>query len=213
MNIWLVLVWDVWDLLRWPETTWEGAQMNQELDSNARDDQRTARRTVLKGAVAAAGVAWAVPTIDSFVSPAAAASGTTTTTTSTTTPPTTTATANLQKDPNGTLTNRCLQGCSGGGCSNAGRGSAIFSRTGNQISVTITLTSGPGTAGREIWIMQTDGVTCQNVLAGTWAGTPLGGPQTFTATISPGMTKFSVHNQASGGGGTDIYTSYQVTLP
>lgn len=171
-------------------------------------DVRASRRQLLKGAVAGAGAVWVVPTIDSFTSRAAAVSGT--------------AGGELRKDPNGTLANRCVQGCNGivgGGpnnCSNAGRGSVTFVRTESPATIcaTITLASGPNITGRDIYISMSDGTNCvDQQLAGEWASSPLDGPQTFCAAIASGATWFSVHMPVSGGGGTDIYTSDAVNLP
>jgi hypothetical protein len=165
------------------------------------------RRLLLKGAVAGAGALWLAPAIESYVSPAAAVSGT--------------ATQSLQKDPNGTLAARCGTGCDSNQCSNAGRGSVTFVRTAGAtptISATITLSSGPDITGRSIYILQGNGSptgTCiaQSLAPTVWAATPLNGPQTFTVPVASGATWFAVMIPQSGGGGTDIYTSYQVNLP
>jgi hypothetical protein len=167
-------------------------------------DRRASRRVLLKGAVAGAGALWVAPAIDSFVTPAAAASTVTS------------AGANLQKDPDGTLALRCLNGCNGQ-CSNAGRGSVTFTRSAGSpatICAAITIASGPSITGRQVYIQQSNGTTClSSTLVGTWAASPANGPQTFCVAVATGATRFSVHMPISGGGGTDIYTSDAVTLP
>ena len=175
-------------------------------------DRRAAMKAALGGAAAAAVLA--APRVDGFrLVPDYAAAATAT------------AGGGLQKDPNGTLANRCTTatsiGCTyaGGppsGCSNAGRGSTTFTRTDstNTISVAITLDSGPDITGRDIYILQSNGGSCvATTYVGDWAAAPANGPQTFTATIASGATLFAVHMPVSGGGGTDIYTSFQVNLP
>jgi hypothetical protein len=163
------------------------------------------RRLLLKGAVAGAGALWLTPAIGSYVTPAAAASGT--------------ATQSLQKDPNGTLALRCGVGCDTNQCSNAGRGSVTFVRTAGTsptISATITLSSGPDITGRTVYILQGNGAggcVAQSLAPNAWAATPQNGPQTFTVPVASGATWFAVMIPQSGGGGTDIYTSYQVNLP
>jgi hypothetical protein len=162
------------------------------------------RRLLLKGAVAGAGALWLTPAVESYVTPAAAVSGT--------------ATSSLQKDPSGTLASRCGVGCDTGLCSPAGRGSAVFVRTAGAtptISVTLTLASGPDITGRSIYILQGDGTNCvaQSLAPTVWAASPQNGPQTFTVNVAAGATWFAVMIPQSGGGGTDIYTSFQVHLP
>jgi hypothetical protein len=175
-------------------------------------DRRAAMKAALGGAATAAVLA--APRVEGFrLVPDYAAAATAT------------AGGGLQKDPNGTLANRCTTastiGCTyaGGppnGCSNAGRGSVSFTRTDstNTISVTITLDSGPDITGRDIYILQSNGTSClATTYVGDWLASPANGPQTFTATIVSGARLFAVHMPVSGGGGTDIYTSFQVNLP
>jgi hypothetical protein len=163
------------------------------------------RRDLLRKGVVAGGLVWASPVIDSALSPAAAQSAPST------------ATAELFKSGNGSANPPLASLCQTGATSTAGRGTAVFTRTGTTICVTVTLSTGADAQSREIYILQsTAGQTCLGGTAtpvGTWAAVPAAGPQTFCAPIAPGATRFVVAQQLSGGGGNDGWSSSPVSLP
>lgn len=163
------------------------------------------RRKLLRAA--GASVAGATLITVALASPAAAASGTATVAV--------VKSLNGNNDPDpplGTL-------CEIGGVGNSGRGTSVFVRTETpaMISVTITLTTGTSAVGRAVYILQsTSSGTCAQfapfVQAGTWSAINPIGPQTFSAAIVPGATRFVIALQLSGGGGVDGWSSSPVTL-
>jgi len=176
-------------------------------EAGDRSDLLPRRSLLLKG-ITAGGLMWAAPMIESVRSVAAAQSA-----------PPTTATSDLFKSAPGNTDPALISLCQSGATSTARRGSVTFTRTASPatICVTITLSTGFGVAGREIFILQsTAGETCvggTSTAVGTWAAVPLLGPQTFCAPIVPGATRFVVAQQQSGGGGNDGWSSAVVSLP
>ena len=163
------------------------------------------RRKLLRAA--AAGVGGATLITVALASPAAAASGTVTVAL--------VKSLNGANDPDPPLASLCLVG----GVGNSGRGSAVFTRTETPavIKVTITLTTGTSAVGRGVYILQSSSATnCVGGTTGsvgTWAASPALGPQTFSAPIVPGATRFIVGLQLLGGGGVDGWSSTPATLP
>ncbi len=172
------------------------------------------RRDLLKKAVVAGGVMWAVPVVDSFITPAAAGgSGVITM-----------ATTTLNKWTNGNNAQPSLTAlCQNGSIANAGRGSVVFTRDSatNTISATVTLSTGTNITGRFVTILQSTCPsnnamgTCANTPvvntgpgAPKWAATPSQGPQTFGPyPIINGATCFVFLLSVSGGGGNEDYAS------
>lgn len=165
----------------------------------------TDRRALLKKALVAGGVFWAVPTIDSFVSVAAAVSGSTT--------------VGLFKTLNGNNTpDPALSAlCTTGAVGNSGRGSVVFTRSEGPptICASVTLSTGTSAVGRAVYILQSSATACLGGSAtqvGTWAASPALGPQTFCAPIVAGATRFVIALQLSGGGGVDGWSSHTAIL-
>ena len=162
----------------------------------------TDRRALLKKALVAGGVFWAVPAIDSFVSVAAAVSGATT--------------VLLRKTVSGSADPALSAICLVGGVHTV-RGSVVFTRSEapSRICASVTVTSGPSVVGRQVFLLQSSSSACVGgtvTPVGTWAASPAGGPQTFCAPIVAGATRFVVALQLSGGGGTDSYSSVRAIL-
>ncbi len=183
------------------------------MSEASQERQTNTRRDLLKKAIVAGGAFWAVPTIDSFVTPAAAGgSGTVTM-----------ATTTLNKWTNGNNAQPSLTAlCGNGSIANAPRGSVTFTRTSltNTISATVTLSTGTNITGRFVTILQSTcsannvAGTCVNTpvvdqgpLAPRWLATPAQGPQIFTAQILPGATCFVFLLSVSGGGGNEDYAT------
>ena len=165
----------------------------------------TDRRALLKKALVAGGVFWAVPAIDSFVSVAAAVSGATT--------------VHLFKTLNGNNTpDPALSAlCTVGAIGNSRRGSVVFTRSEGPATIraAVTLSTGTSAVGRAVYILQSSASTCLGgsvTQVGTWAASPALGPQTFSAPIVPGATRFVIALQLSGGGGVDGWSSLRAIL-
>ena len=146
------------------------------------------------------------PVMESFYSPAAASSGS--------------AGTGLYKSGVGSQDPTLTTLCNTGAETTVGRGSVVFSRTEGPatICVTVTLNTGLNVGGRAVYILQsTAGTGCVDgtvTPVGTWALSPLHGPQTFCAPIANGATRFVVALQQSGGGGNDGWSSDPpVSLP
>ena len=186
---------------RWPGSA---SLAFQTVDGRPGAPDPTSRRALLRKAAAVGGLLWAVPTIDSFVSVAAASSGTTT--------------ATLFKTVSGNQNPPLTSVCTSGALTSNVRGAAVWTRSEGPatICVTVTLSNGTSTTGRDVYILQSSTGGC---LAGTvtpvgsWAATPAAGPQTFCTPIVSGATRFVVALQLSGGAGNDSYASSKVILP
>ena len=177
--------------------------MTELLESGLIVSSDWSRRKLLK--MAGASMAGAGIITVALASPAAAASGTATTELR--------KTLNGNNSPNPTPTQLCLCVAPTG---NSKRGDCVWTRTENPstISVTVTMTTGTSPPP-SVWILQSNGTTCLKgdmAQVGTW-GTPVGGPQTFTTSIAPGATIFTVvFFLSASGGGVDGWSSFPVTL-
>jgi hypothetical protein len=163
----------------------------------------SSRRSMLKKSAVAGGLVWSIPVIESITAPAAAQGSLET---QVTTP--------LEKVTNGLAEIPPSETCVKGSQSNVGRGSVTFTRTAadpDRICAAITLTTGTDITGREVRILQSaNGALCADPAPapiGSWAATPLQGPQTFCAPVVTGVTHFVVWLSVSGGGGNDDYAT------